>query len=174
MVPISLAELDASKYASTEPFQYGDFTFQGAYVFNLTVGSGFQLKGRISHGDAAELLKAQGIEASIWDPRVISPADPAMVDDAAGHGLVVTAEDGIRLGGAGTHLIDAIEHQARALGLDVPQSITLGVPKAFLAHGKPEIILAGLGLDGPGICASVLAGLSGRSLPRMDSEALEH
>jgi len=57
VIPITLAELNASKYASTEAFQYGEFTFQGAYVFNLTVGSGFQLKGRVSHADATSLLK---------------------------------------------------------------------------------------------------------------------
>jgi len=57
VIPITLAELNASKYASTEAFQYGEFTFQGAYVFNLTVGSGFQLKGRVSHADSSDLLK---------------------------------------------------------------------------------------------------------------------
>ena len=58
VIPITLAELNASKYASTEPFQYGDFTFQGAYVFKLTAESGFELKGRISHADASDLLKS--------------------------------------------------------------------------------------------------------------------
>jgi 1-deoxy-D-xylulose-5-phosphate synthase len=97
-----------------------------------------------------------------------------MLDDAARHLLVVTAEDGIRLGGAGTHLVDAIEHEARLLGHEVPSSITLGIPKTFLTHGKPDAILAGLGLDSPGIAASVLAGLAGSALPTQRIEALEH
>jgi hypothetical protein len=33
----------------------------------------------------------------------------------------------------------------------------LGVPTRFLAHGSPDAILARLGLDAPGIAASVLA-----------------
>jgi 1-deoxy-D-xylulose-5-phosphate synthase len=97
-----------------------------------------------------------------------------MLDDAARHLLVVTAEDGIRLGGAGTHLVDAIEQHARVLEHEAPTSITLGIPKTFLAHGKPDVILTGLGLDGPGIAASVLAGLAGSTLPAQPSKALEH
>jgi len=58
VIPITLAELNASKYASTEQFQYGDFTFQGAYVFKLTTEGGFQLKGRISHANETDLLKS--------------------------------------------------------------------------------------------------------------------
>jgi uncharacterized secreted protein with C-terminal beta-propeller domain len=58
VVPITLAELDRSKYASTEQFQYGEFTFQGAYVFRLTAESGFELRGRISHANESDLLKA--------------------------------------------------------------------------------------------------------------------
>jgi 1-deoxy-D-xylulose-5-phosphate synthase len=124
--------------------------------------------------DAAELLQGEGVDATVWDPRVIAPADGAMLDDAARHLLVVTAEDGIRLGGAGTHLVDAIEQHARVLGHEVPTSITLGIPKTFLAHGKPDVILTALGLDGPGIAASVLAGLAGSALPSQPIEALEH
>jgi 1-deoxy-D-xylulose-5-phosphate synthase len=123
---------------------------------------------------AAELLQGEGVDATVWDPRVIAPADAVMLDDAARHLLVVTAEDGIRLGGAGTHLVDAIEQHARVLGHEVPTSITLGIPKTFLAHGKPEVILAGLGLDGQGIAASVLAGLAGSALPAQPIEALGH
>src|SRR5690606_34713885 len=33
--------------------------------------------------EAAELLAAEGIEATVWDPRVIKPLDPEMLDDAA-------------------------------------------------------------------------------------------
>ena len=57
VIPITLAELNASKYAGVEQFQYGDYTFQGAYVFNLTVESGFALKGRVSHAGESDLVK---------------------------------------------------------------------------------------------------------------------
>jgi 1-deoxy-D-xylulose-5-phosphate synthase len=107
---------------------------------------------------AAEELAAEGIDATVWDVRVVSPPDPEMLADAARSRLVVTAEDGVRIGGAGSFLVDAMgahsPHQA-------PRPLILGVPRAYLAQGKADAILRGLGLDGPGIAASVREALSG-------------
>jgi 1-deoxy-D-xylulose-5-phosphate synthase len=102
---------------------------------------------------AADELAADGIGATVWDVRVVKPPDPAMLTDAAGHGVVVTVEDGIRVGGAGTFLVDAMA------GLDqtrrIPPALVLGIPVSYIPQGKPPAILAQLGLDGPGIAASV-------------------
>jgi len=108
---------------------------------------------------AAELLATEGVELTIWDPRVVSHPDRAMVDDALGHGIVVTVEDGIRQGGAGMFLADAIR-SAAPLGA-APPVLSLGIPRAYLAQGKPDRILATLGLDGPGLAATVLEALNG-------------
>ncbi|PZS15696.1 MAG: 1-deoxy-D-xylulose-5-phosphate synthase, partial [Acidimicrobiales bacterium] len=103
---------------------------------------------------AAEALADSGISATVWDVRVVKPADPAMLADAAAHDLVVTVEDGIRVGGAGTWLADGLA------GLDEgrrsPPVLILGVPVEYLAQAKPSAILARLGLDGAGIANSVL------------------
>jgi len=40
-------------------------------------------------------------------------------------------------------------------GRPLPPVRLLGIPRRFLAQGKPDAILAMLGLDGPGIAASV-------------------
>jgi 1-deoxy-D-xylulose-5-phosphate synthase len=104
--------------------------------------------------DAAELLDAEGISATVWDVRVVSPPDPDMLADAARHGAVITAEDGVRLGGAGMYLADALGAHARAEGLVAPSVRTLGTPRSYLAHGKADDILAALGLDGAGVAAS--------------------
>jgi 1-deoxy-D-xylulose-5-phosphate synthase len=97
---------------------------------------------------AAAELAAEGIEATVWDPRVLKPLDPAMVADAARHSLVVTVEDGIRTGGAGSRIADALELGSRV--------IVLGTPDEFLPHAaKPAAIHAQLGLDGAGIAATV-------------------
>jgi 1-deoxy-D-xylulose-5-phosphate synthase len=109
--------------------------------------------------EAAAKLAADGIDATVWDVRVVAPPDPEMLADAAGHGLVVTVEDGIRVGGAGTFLLDAM----RALpGLDrpLPPVRILGVPRSYVAQGKPDLILSDLGLDGPGIASTVTAALA--------------
>jgi 1-deoxy-D-xylulose-5-phosphate synthase len=107
--------------------------------------------------DAALLLEDQGVRATVWDARVVKPLDPNMVCDAAAHPLVVTVEDGVRLGGAGTAVADAVA------GLDAetvaPPVLKLGTPDAFIAQGTAAHILAQLGLDGRGIAASVAAAL---------------
>jgi 1-deoxy-D-xylulose-5-phosphate synthase len=105
--------------------------------------------------DAAEELAAEGVDATVWDVRCVSPADPAMVADAARHRLVVTAEDGVRVGGAGTWLAEAVRVAAEHAGALPPPVVSLGVPRTYLAQGRADDILAELGLDGPGIAASV-------------------
>ena len=49
-----------------------------------------------SASEAADLLEAEGVSCSVWDPRVVKPLDPVMISHASQHGLVVTAEDGLR------------------------------------------------------------------------------
>ncbi|HAM02829.1 MAG TPA: 1-deoxy-D-xylulose-5-phosphate synthase [Acidimicrobiaceae bacterium] len=103
--------------------------------------------------EAAGKLAGDGIDATVWDVRVVSPADPEMLSDAAAHGLVVTVEDGVRAGGAGTFLVDAM----RSCTTDLPLAPVrvLGIPRAYVPQGRPDAILTELGLDGPGIAASV-------------------
>ena len=102
--------------------------------------------------DAAALLAARDVHVTVWDVRIVPP-DPKMLADARAHPLVVTAEDGIAEGGVGALLAAAIG------GLDAgsvaPPVVSLGTPAAYLPHGKPADLLANLGLDGPGIAATV-------------------
>ena len=58
VIPVLLAEIDETQYPEgVPPFTYGDFTFQGAYVFDVDV-DGFALKGRVTHLKGDELLKS--------------------------------------------------------------------------------------------------------------------
>jgi 1-deoxy-D-xylulose-5-phosphate synthase len=109
--------------------------------------------------DAAAELDERGVSATVWDPRVLKPIDPAMLVDAARHPLVVTVEDGIRVGGAGSYLADALA--ALDGGHRSPPVVILGTPAEFLGHGEAATILATLGLDGPGITAAVLKARAG-------------
>ena len=105
--------------------------------------------------DAAAELSTEGIEVTVWDTRVVSPPDGAMLADAARHALVITAEDGVRHGGAGAFLLDAMDAQVESAGLAAPATRRLGVPRQYIAQGRPDDILASLGLDGAGIAESV-------------------
>lgn len=103
--------------------------------------------------EAADLLAAAGVSASVWDPRAAKPLDPRMLDHAAGHPLVVTVEDGLAEGGIGSNVRAALS--GRETRVEV-----LGVPTHYLPHGKADTILSSLGLDGPGVAASVRAALA--------------
>ena len=104
--------------------------------------------------EAAGRLETAGVSTTVWDPRLVKPLDPEMLADAAGHRLVVTIEDGLRDGGAGSAIADALSKLAPG----GPQVRVLGVPSAYLAHGKPDAILSRLGLDAEGIVDEVLSG----------------
>lgn len=127
---------------------------QGADVCILAVGKLVE-----AAEEAAGLLAREGVAATVWDVRCVKPLDPAMVADAARHPLVVTAEDGVRTGGVGMAIADAIA--ALEEGRHHPPVVVLGIPDAFISTGKPDQILANLGLDGPGIAAAALKALSG-------------
>jgi 1-deoxy-D-xylulose-5-phosphate synthase len=112
------------------------------------LGAGKMLAAAV---EAADLLAADGIHATVWDPRCIRPLDETMLDDAAAHRLVVTVEDGFREGGFGTGVLDDLSSRSPRTEVAV-----LGVPVAHHAHGKVDDLLASFGLDGPGIAATVL------------------
>jgi len=58
VMPILLAEIDEGKYlGGVPPDAYGEYVWQGAYVFNVSLENGFVLKGRITHlENDAELM----------------------------------------------------------------------------------------------------------------------
>ncbi len=100
---------------------------------------------------AADSLTASGIPVTVWDVRCCAPLDADMLADAARHRGVVTCEDGVRAGGVGMSIEDAIGEISPSVRVEV-----LGLPTRFLPHdGRPERILAQLGLDADGIAAAV-------------------
>jgi len=60
VIPVTVAEIDPAKYPQgVPPYTYGDFVWNGAYVFNISLEGGLELKGRIAHLDnEAELMKS--------------------------------------------------------------------------------------------------------------------
>ncbi|MDA8286366.1 MAG: 1-deoxy-D-xylulose-5-phosphate synthase [Actinomycetota bacterium] len=110
--------------------------------------------------EAAELLAEEGVDATVWDVRVVRPLDPKMVIDAGRHELVVTVEDGVRVGGAGSLIADAVADLAETRLC--PPVLVLGIPTSYVPHGSVGTILSQLGLDGAGIAASTLKATSAR------------
>jgi 1-deoxy-D-xylulose-5-phosphate synthase len=106
---------------------------------------------------------APSVGATVWDVRCVKPLDEELLRGAAAHRLVVTVEDGIRVGGIGMQIQDAMA--ALSPGRVAPPTLILGLPGEFLPHGTPEAILASLGLDAAGILASTEAALARLSSP---------
>ncbi len=122
--------------------------------------------------EAADKLEAEGISATVWDVRVVSPADPEMLADAARHRAVVTAEDGMRQGGAGMYLADAMHrrhHDADRLATELPPVTVLGIDRVFIPQDKPDRILAHFGLDADGLVRSVREAIGAPVHPRADT-----
>jgi 1-deoxy-D-xylulose-5-phosphate synthase len=61
-------------------------------------------------------------------------------------------------GGAGAELADRMIERAGVRG--APPVLKLGVPDGYLQHGKPDRILAELGLDAAGIAAATRKALT--------------
>jgi inhibitor of cysteine peptidase len=57
VLPITLAEIKGEK---SQDNQYGEFTFQGAYVFDLTAKDGFDLRGKVTHYDNSDAFEKSG------------------------------------------------------------------------------------------------------------------
>jgi len=61
VIPIKLAEIsDAQKKSSDWKSMEGEWTFQGAYIYNISLYNGFKLKGRVTHIDNPELIMKSG------------------------------------------------------------------------------------------------------------------
>ena len=110
--------------------------------------------------DAVTLLAVDGLRPTLWDVRLVRPLDPAMIADAARHQVVVTIEDGVREGGAGSFMAQAIADMSLSAAHRAPPVLVLGTPTAYIPHGKPAAIHASLGLDGPGIASAALDALA--------------
>ena len=108
----------------------------------------------------ADLLAAQGIGATVIDPRWVIPVADSVVKLAADHRLVVTIEDGIRVGGIGTRIRQAM----RAAGVDTALN-ELGLPDEFLEHATRDQILDRVGLNAQTIARDIVAQVLGAKVP---------
>ncbi|MCD1294065.1 hypothetical protein CUJ83_03525 [Methanocella sp. CWC-04] len=57
VLPITVAEIQGER---TSLNQYGDYVFQGAYVYDVSIKNGFTLRGKVTHYDDDEVFKKSG------------------------------------------------------------------------------------------------------------------
>ena len=110
--------------------------------------------------DVAERLADQGIGATVVDPRWVKPVDPALVLLAAEHGLVVTVEDNVRVGGVGSAIAQALRDA------DVRTPLRdFGIPARFLDHASRGTVLEQVGLTGQRIAHEIVGLVAGLGTP---------
>jgi 1-deoxy-D-xylulose-5-phosphate synthase len=100
---------------------------------------------------AAALEAAEAHDATVANMRFVKPLDAELVLALAReHDLIVTVEENVIAGGAGS----ACGEVLAAAGVEVPL-LMLGLPDRFVDHGEPGQLLAHCGLDAHGIAASI-------------------
>jgi 1-deoxy-D-xylulose-5-phosphate synthase len=83
--------------------------------------------------------------------RFVKPLDDALVRELAdSHGLLVTVEENVVMGGAGSAVLEALQQAGRRVPV-----LQLGLPDRFIDQGDPAIQLAHVGLNKDGIAKSI-------------------
>ena len=109
------------------------------------LGFGAVLRHALAAGDE--------LDATVANMRFVKPLDAALVAELANrHDALVTIEENVVMGGAGSAVAEALA----AAGIEIPL-LQLGLPDAFIDHGDPAELLALCGLDAAGIVAAVQA-----------------
>jgi 1-deoxy-D-xylulose-5-phosphate synthase len=104
------------------------------------------------------LQAAEELDATVANMRFVKPLDIDLACRLAReHDLLVTIEENVIAGGAGSGVAEALA----AAGIAVPV-LHLGLPDHFVDHGDPAFLLAHVGLDAKGIAAAVAARLDAR------------
>lgn len=97
------------------------------------------------------LEAADSLDATLVDMRFVKPLDEEVIGDmAAEHQLIVTVEENALLGGAGS----AVNEVLLQTNYQIPV-LNLGLPDAFLEHGKVPEMLAAVNLDSDSIVAAI-------------------
>ncbi len=113
--------------------------------------------------EAARELAHEGLEVRVVDMRWVKPLDAEAVKAAAKTGFVVTVEEGVLAGGAGSAVLEELARQDLH-----PSVLRLGIDDMFVAHGAQGIVRKTMGLDGAGIAQSIREAL-GRDLSALSA-----
>jgi 1-deoxy-D-xylulose-5-phosphate synthase len=108
--------------------------------------------------EAAALLEAeQGISLSVVNARFVKPLDGTLILELARKfSRIITVEENALQGGFGSAVLELLEES----GLSGVRVLRLGYPDSPIPQGEQHELRAMLGLDVPGIAASIRGFLS--------------
>ena len=124
----------------------------------------FVTYGAIGHyaAEVCDRLAARGIEATHVDLRFVKPLDHALLTEVfERHRHVITVEDGVRDGGAGSAVV---EWASDAGLMDGVRVVRLGLPDVYVEHGTQRQLHDEVGIGPDGIERAALA-LVGEKAP---------
>jgi 1-deoxy-D-xylulose-5-phosphate synthase len=100
---------------------------------------------------APALEAGEALNATVANMRFVKPVDRELAFRlAASHDVIVTVEEGVIAGGAGSAVAEALALDGVAVPL-----LMLGLPDRFVEHGDPQQLLVDCGLDGAGIARAI-------------------
>ena len=96
-------------------------------------------------------IAAKSLDASLVDMRFVKPLDKTMLNDiAATHKYIITIEDNVIAGGAGSAVNEYILQQGKAVKIS-----NIGLPDQFIKHGTQQEVHQELGLDSNGLLSKI-------------------
>ncbi|MDH5535482.1 MAG: 1-deoxy-D-xylulose-5-phosphate synthase [Betaproteobacteria bacterium] len=97
------------------------------------------------------LAAADEFDATVANMRFVKPLDEALAAELAdSHELLVTIEENVVMGGAGSAVLEALQRASREIPV-----LQLGLPDRFIDQGDPAIQIADAGLDRDGIVKAI-------------------
>jgi 1-deoxy-D-xylulose-5-phosphate synthase len=132
---------------STLPVGKGELRRQGARVAILAFGAML----------TPALAAADELNATVANMRFVKPLDADLVLSLADtHDLLVTVEENVVMGGAGSAVLELLQQHRRNRAV-----LLLGLPDRFVDQGDPALQLAACGLDKAGLLKSIRERMSG-------------
>jgi 1-deoxy-D-xylulose-5-phosphate synthase len=102
------------------------------------------------------------MNATVANMRFVKPLDDELVFKlATTHDYLVTVEENVAMGGAGSAVLESLQAQ----GLQIPV-LQLALPDHFVEHGDPGVLLADCGLNREGIVRALRNWLDQQESPR--------
>lgn len=91
---------------------------------------------------AAEILAADGVQATVVNARWVKPVDREVIAAvASSHRLIVTVEENTEMGGFGSAVCEVLSDHALPVNV-----LRLAIPDSFVTHGAMSQLLSDVGL----------------------------
>mgnify|MGYP006273433439 CR=1 FL=1 len=125
----------------TLPVGKGELRRQGEKIAILAFGSML----------TPALAAAEELNASVANMRFVKPLDTELILSlAATHELLVTVEENVVMGGAGSAVLELLQQNRRIVAV-----LQLGLPDRFIDQGDPALQLKACALDKDGLIRSI-------------------